>query len=488
VNASRAPAIVVLGALAIGVALFAADSVPRGVGVELPTAPSEVSTSGTAGDLWFCLGPTADLDGVAGRVVTLISHDPDDTEGRVTVADDTGRAVERTVRVAAGGHLDVWPGQSVPGATWAALTVEVPAGRVVVGDAITGSGPGGGVDSGPCTTATSASWQVPWATTSRPGNRAALLLYNPFRAPAVADLRFIGDIGRRETLGSQGVVVPGRSLSVFDLTERIADSAVVSATVDVRVGQLVVARLQVGDGTGPTGLRGLDLAYGSPRAAHRLFLPGVPSSSRTSQVVVLNPGDDYVEAEVVVLHADPETFVEPLRVVLRGRQRQVVDLDPGLFDRVGSYGLEVRSLDGQPLVASLIDRAAAGDQVVDGDDPLPPGLATRPATDVGATRWWFRLTADPTARWALDVANPATATIATVRFTVVEGQPSPGFPETVEIQPAGQARFVIPGDASATLHLEASVPVVVGLHRSGDDGRTWVDGVVIAGTAARPSS
>ena len=107
---------------------------------------------------------------------------------------------------------------------------------------------------------------------------------------------------------------------------------------------------------------------------------------------------------------------------------------------------------------------------------------------MGATRWWFRLAADPTARWTLDVANPATATIATVRFTVVDSQPPAGLPETVEIQPVGQARFVIPGDASATLHLEASVPVVVGLHRSGDNGRAWVDGVVIAGTAARPSS
>ncbi|SVA45684.1 uncharacterized protein METZ01_LOCUS98538, partial [marine metagenome] len=44
---------VVLGSLAVGVALFAADSVPRGVGVELPTAAAEMSTSGTAGDLWF---------------------------------------------------------------------------------------------------------------------------------------------------------------------------------------------------------------------------------------------------------------------------------------------------------------------------------------------------------------------------------------------------------------------------------------------------
>ena len=487
-NASRAPAIVVLGSLAVGVALFAADSVPRGVGVELPTAAAEMSTSGTAGDLWFCLGPTADLDGIASRVVTLVSHAPDDMEGRVTVVDDAGRAVERTIRVVAGEHLNVRPGQSVPGATWAAVTVEVPAGQVVVEDTIAGPGLDGGLDSGPCTTATSASWQVPWATTSRPDNRATLLLYNPFRAPAVADLRFIGDSGRRETLGSQGVVVAGRSLSVFDLTERIANSAVVSATVDVRVGQLVVARLQVADGTGPTGLRDLDLAYGSPRAARRLFFPGVPGSSGVPEVVILNPGDDYVEAEVVVLHSDSEAFVEPLRVVLRGRQRQVLNLDPNLLDQVGPYGLEVRSLDGQPLVASLVDRTTPGTPGAEGEKPRASGLTTRPGTDVGATQWRFRLAAEPMARRVLDIANPATATIAIVHFTVVDGQLPAGLPEIAEIQPASQARFAVPGEASATLHLEASVPVVVGLHRSGDDGRSWVDGVVIAGTAVRPSS
>ena len=131
-NASRAPAIVVLSALAVGVVLFAVDGIPRGVGVEFPTAPAEVSPSGTSGDLWFCLGPTTDLQGITGRVVTLVSHASEDMEGRVTVADDAGRAVERTVRVAAGGHLDIRPGQSVPGATWAAVTVEVPLGQVVV--------------------------------------------------------------------------------------------------------------------------------------------------------------------------------------------------------------------------------------------------------------------------------------------------------------------------------------------------------------------
>lgn len=487
-NTSRAPALVVLVALSVGAALFAAEGAPKGVGVELPTAPAEVSTSGTEGDLWFCLGPTASLGGIAERIISLVSFASDDSEGRVTVADETGREVERTVMVSGGGHLDIRPGQSVPGASWAAVTVEVPAGQVVVEDTITGLSADGGSDSGPCTTVASSSWKVPWATTSRPGNDATLLLYNPFGAPAVADLRFIGDIGRRETLGSQGVVVAGRSLSVFDLTERISDSAIVSTTVDVRVGQLVVARFQAADGTGPTGLSGLDLVHGSPRSADRLFLPGVSASSGISQVVVLNPGDEYLEAEVIILHADPEIFVEPLRVVLRGRQRQVVDLDLDLFKRVGSYGIEVRSLDGEPLVASLVDRQELGALDVDGGKPISPGFTTRPAIDVGATQWRFGLVADPMARRALHIANPARSTIAIVRFTVVDGLLPAGLPDIVEIQPVGQARFAIPGDVSVTLHLEASVPVVAGLYRSGDDGRTWVDGVVVAGTATRPSS
>lgn len=487
-SGSRAPALVVLGALVVGAILFGAESTSRGTGVGLPTASSQVSTGGTSGDLWFCLGPTADLDGIAERVITLVSYAPDDTEGRVTVADDIGREVERTVMLAAGGHLNVRPGQSVPGATWAGVTVEVPSGRVVVEDAIFGIGTDGGFDSGPCTTATSASWQVPWSTTSRPGNRATLLLYNPFRAPAVVDLRFIGDIGRRETLGSQGLVVGGRSLSVVDLTDRIPDSAVVSATVDVRVGQLVVARLQVADGTGPTGLWGLDLAYGSPRSASRLFLAGVPESVGDPQVAVLNPVDDYVEAEVVILHADPGVFVEPLRIVLRGRQRQLVDLSADLVDQVGSYGLEVRSLDGQPLVASLIDRANPKVPDANGEETSGLGLTTHLATDVGATHWRFRLVVDPTARRVLDVANPATATIAVVHLEVLEGQLPSEFSETVEIQPASQVRFHLPGDIKATVQLEASVPVVASLYRMGYSGRSWADGVVIAGTAARPSS
>lgn len=482
-NVSRVRALVVLLVLATGAVLFAADPEPRGVSVELPTALAEVSMGGASGDLWFCLGPTADLDGVAERVVTLVSYSSEDVEGRVTVADDTGRVVERSVTVTAGSHLDVRPGRYVPEATWVGVTVEMPGGQVIVEDAIFGSEMNGGLDDGACTTVTSASWQVPWATTSRPGNRAVLLLYNPFRAPAVADLRFIGDIGRRETLDSQGIVVNGRSVSVFDLTERIADSAVVSATVDVRVGQLVVARLQIADGTDLTGVRGLDLAYGVSRTSSRLLFPGVPVQSGGS-LVVLNPGDDYVEAEVLILPEDPGVFVEPKRVVLRGRQRQVVEFDPGLARTIGSYGLEVRSLDGQPLAASLVDRTVANKSLEEGEPNSDSGLTTLSSTDVGATRWRFRLISDPIFLQVLNVVNPATDTISRVRFENISGEPIAWLPEEVEIQPATQVRFVVSSETDVTIDIDSDAAVVAGLYGAAGSGRTWIDGVVIAGTAS----
>ena len=109
----------------------------------------------------------------------------------------------------------------------------------------------------------------------------------------------MGDVGRRETLDSQGVVIPSRSMLIYDLTSRIADSSVVSATVDVRVGQLVVARFQTME---EDGQKGLDLAYGSTRAAKRVFLTGFETGANGKEFVsILNPNNDLVEVEVSYL-------------------------------------------------------------------------------------------------------------------------------------------------------------------------------------------
>jgi hypothetical protein len=163
-----------------------------------------------------------------------------------------------------------------------------------------------------------------------------------------------------------------------------------------------------------------------------------------------------------------------------------VEFDPDLARSIGSYGLEVRSLDGQPLAALLVDRMITKRLIEDSEAKIHPGLATYPATDVGATQWRFRLVPDPTSLKVLDVVNPATTTISRVRFGSFSGEPIDWLPGEVEIQPASQVRFVIPEETDVTIDLDSDVAVVAGLHSTATNVRTWTDGVVIAGTASRP--
>tara|TARA_B100000686_G_C16770248_1_gene964614 strand:- start:156 stop:1601 length:1446 start_codon:yes stop_codon:yes gene_type:complete len=480
-SAVRIPSLVLFLLLFLGVLIFSTDQSPQEIGTGFPRAISEISIDGASGDVWFCLGPTAESEEIDDRILILTNDTDTDIEGRVTVSDDIGRDVERNFLVAAKSQLEIRPGQSVPGAVWAGVTVEVPKGKLFVEDQISGLG----VDIGPCATSTSSQWQIPWATTSRPGSKAYLLLYNPFQAPAVADLRFIGDIGRRETLDSQGVVVAGRSIAVFDLTNRIADSTVVSASVDARVGQLIVSRFQSIDGNAPVPLKGIDLNYGSHRIGSRLFFPGVSVSPGDAlSVVVVNPGENYVEAEVVIRPMNPVGFVEPHRLVLRSRQRQIVDFSPDLFERIGPYGLEVHSLDGQSLAASLIYSADFGD-----DESIAYlGFTTRSAVDIGATTWHLRFNNDPEAERILEVMNLSSETITNVEFFDVSGELIPGLPRILEIQSMGRFFLAIPNVLDSTVVVKASAPVIASFYRVGSDGRFAVDGVSVSGTSTYPSS
>jgi hypothetical protein len=478
--AVRGPAIVVLGALVAAAAAFSSGPVDVVGGAVRPEARSAATLDGASTALWFCAGPTAELAGVDERTVEVVGISASPTEGRVTVVDDSGRAVERAFRIDPGGRLEVSPGQFVSGALFAGVTVEVRGGAAVVGQAVTGPD---GRDRRPCTTRAADAWVVPWSTTARPGNRAWVLLHNPFRAAAVADLRFVGDIGRRETLDSQGVVVPGRSMVAYDVTERISDSAVVSATVDVRAGRLVVARLQLSDGSGPMATRGLDLSPGVPEVASRAFVPAVGTGEAVagSTVVVVNTGVETVEAEVVVRTIGVESGVEPWRLVLRAGQRHVVDLDDGRLAGTDAFGVEVRTLDGAAIAASVVRRSVTGP--ADGAG----GLAVRPAVAVAARGW----VVDLDDRYGavddvLAVLNPASEGIATIEVKVLAGTAPADVVRAVELGPGTQVSFDLAAGPPVVLAVEATAPVIVSVHSRARAGATASIAVAVAGTEARP--
>ena len=499
-NAHRAPALVLLVALLVGALTLGAEAPDGDAEAPPAVARTAMSLAGESSDLWFCIGPTSALDGIQDRSVQVASIAAGPVDGRVIVVDDRGRVVERAFRLDAGDRLEIRPGRFVPGSTFAAVTVEVPGGAVVVGQRVEGDG----VDQRPCLTRTSGTWLVPWSTTTRPGNRVWLLLHNPFPASAVVDLRFVGDIGRRETLDSQGMVVAGRSMVAYDVTERISDSSVVSALVRVRVGQVVVARLQLANGDGPTGIRGLDLAPGLPEARSRLFVPGVGpvgGSGGDLSVVVLNPGEETIELEVVARTSPSDGFVEPWPVVLRAGQRHVVDLGDGRLDGVGTFGIEVRTLDDQPVAASLVRRGAVtsdrqtggGDQATDdqpvGDRVDVPDLAVRPLTAVAARGWLvdlgerFGSSGD-----ILAVANPSGSSIATIEVKVLAGRAPEGLPAVVELGPGAQVVFPLGAGGPVILAVESTSGVVASVRESSSSGSTAGVAVAVAGTEEWPES
>ena len=470
----RFPTFLLLLALLFSVLLLSNESENRIEGVPLPVYPVEVSTSGKSGDLWFCVGPTQELDGVDERKITLTSFSASDSYGRVTIADELGNDIEREILLEAGKNFDIKPEQSAPGARWAAVTIEVPKGEVIVKQQITGTG----IDSKPCVTATSDSWYLPWSSTSRPGNKASLLFYNPFQAPAVADLHFVGDVGRRETLDSQGVVIPSRSLVVFDITTRIPDSSVVSATVDVRVGQLVVARMQT---AGDSIRKGLDLVYGSNRAAGRVFLTGYEQGSEGTELIsVLNPNNEFVEVEISFFGTGVR-HIQSKKLELRALQRQVLELE-SFESENATYGVEVKSFDGEPISASFISWK---DKSLD-EESLDIGLTTQNGVDLAARNWKLLLESSSFESGYLSVFNPNSKTIASIKFSNQESSLPLGMPDQIELDGLESVSFPITDSSINAIDIDSTSPVLVGVVGHNSSGLYFENGVAISKTSETP--
>ena len=475
-NAFRLPTFLLISVLLVSVFVFSIERDEGVEGIPLPVYPVEVSMVGESGDLWFCVGPTGELDGISERTITLTSFSDTDSFGRVTIADDLGNDIEREILLESGQSFDIKPEQSVPGAKWAAVTIEVPSGEVLVKQQITGNG----LDVEPCVTTTSDFWHLPWSSTLRPDNEASLLFYNPFQAPAVADLHFVGDVGRRETLDSQGVVIPSRSLVVFDITTRIPDSSVVSATVDVRVGQLVVARMQ----TAGEGIRkGLDLVYGSNRAAGRVFLTGYEQGSEGTELIsILNPNNEFVEVEISFFGTGVQN-IQPRKLELRALQRQVLELETFESDNA-TYGVEVKSFDGQPIAASFISwKGKSSDE-----ESLDIGLTTQNGVDLAARNWKVLLESSSFESGYLSVFNPNSKTIASIKFSNQESSLPFGVPDQIELDGLESVSFPIADSSIEALDIDSTSPVLVGVVGRNSSGIYFESAVAISKTSETPAS
>ena len=108
-NVFRLPTFFLIIVLLVSVFVFSIESDDGIEGIPLPVYPVEVSTVDESEDLWFCIGPTGELDGIDERTITLTSFSNSDTFGRVTIADDLGNDIEREILLGAKQSFDIKP-------------------------------------------------------------------------------------------------------------------------------------------------------------------------------------------------------------------------------------------------------------------------------------------------------------------------------------------------------------------------------------------
>ncbi len=481
-NAVRLPALVVIAALVVGAFVFrvqAEEEISQG---EKPISYSELSfglpQEEASGDVWFCLGPTNKLAGINDQIINITNLSSAVTEGlKWTISDSEGKVIERAIQVEGGGQLEILTSQEKDTAHYVGVTVEAPTGDVLVDQYLEAS-EFSGLDQGSCTTATSSSWIVPWGTTERPGTKQTLLLYNPFQAMAVADLLFVGDQGLRETLDSQGVVIPGRSIVAYELTERIPDALVLSSYVEVRTGQIIVSGLSIADGSSPSGTKGLSIVSGSSEIGGDLFLPGSNGETPPGVVVIVNPSEATVEGELVVRSGDPDLFVEPFGFVLRSGQRQTIKLsEHSRLEGIGPYSLYIRSLDNPNLSASYVQGSSMDSLFEESSDATATGIDVLPAIKYGATYWLTEVLGSSGSPGKLTIINPSLKSIASINlFTKDEI----ALPDSFELDPGDRATLEL--DTRVLIEVESSSPVIVVREWLGPEGMTSDYGISVEGT------
>lgn len=447
---SRRVAVIVLLLSLVGLGLVldraaeddaAVATAPTVAPTEFPMAPADGALSST----WFCAGGTADEEGFADHVVTLLNTSAEALEATVTVfpgavappapsPDTESLDPEADAEGAAGAEQDAEAeapadedAEGGDGGAAAADTAPVEH-RVEIGprsrsrlalselvtapvaSALVESGSDGlvvehevtsihGIDAKPCATSASDRWHFAWGTTAREA-RELLVLFNPFPDDAIVEGVFsTEDTVREPGRFAGGLVVPGRSTVAVDLGDDVTRRDEVAATLTARTGRIVVdriVRLDEEDGD-----RGLTVQLGVPEPQQAWVYPdGLVSDSFGETFVVYNPGEQLAEVEIAFSLDNPEEHgvPEPVSLSLAPGSHATVDMnEDGRLPAGVPHTTVVRSANRVPIVA---------EQVVSARDPVRRGLTVTTGSPVEANEWTFASgsTASPSAT-SLTIVN-----------------------------------------------------------------------------------
>ena len=332
----------------------------------------------------------------AEEYLSIFNPFPDSSSVDISFATESGRRAPRALQA-----LSI-PGRSVrvvrvkdtiTARTQIAATVRARSGRVVVdrvqtysgkGDPVAGKGEGAvttaapiGLVSTPGFPGAADRWFFPGSSLSD-GNRTQLAVYNPSDRSAEVDVTLgYQEPGLHPANEPIQLTIPAKSSEVVDLTDDPDILPGIPFTIDAQSiddRPIVAERLSF---TGrPAKRRGATVTAGSPVAATRwLVAQGGPSKSRSSSVVVANPGPRAVHLTVVELTGGTRRQLEGGRITIPKGDRRAIPLDGAAT----AATLEIRA-DGAVVVAYGLSQSSGLGLASAGAEPFPETISALPPT------------------------------------------------------------------------------------------------------------
>lgn len=284
---------------------------------------------------------------------------------------------------------------------------------------------------------------------------SVLELANPNSGPAVADVWVLGGSGQLDAPQLRGVLVPGGQTRRLDLGALVPGRSELALRVATTRGRLTAAVEDTDDQLGSSKPLA-DWLGGQPAPLATSTMLGLVGGSGRRSLVLANPGDDELRAEVRIVTADSVFAPSGLREVRVAPQSTArVQLSSVLRDATadGAFGLQVRATG--PVTASL-RTVAAGDV-----SHVVPGTPVSERT----------VAVVPAGRKRVLLADATAAGTVTVVARDADGREVAR--EEVEVTPGAGADVAVPARA-AVVELVPTRTSVVGAVLVTGDGATVV--------------
>ena len=249
-----------------------------------------------------------------------------------------------------------------------------------------------------CTTQTSPTWYFADGWTAG-GSTERLVIANPYEDTVSVDIAFFTKSGKREPTAFQGDSINPQSVKVINVADSgLVNEQIIGVQVIASRGRLIVSREQQYNGGGRIGY---SLTLGAPTPSEQLwFAEGDHGTDVTEQYVILNPTDQDVAVDVVVLgipvttgYAQPDSIQVPAGQVVTFDTASITGLPDGPHSMVFST-LAAQSV----IIERVLTKPGGGGPVT--------SVVMGMTSEYVVPRWYLPIGVDAAADAALVVYNP----------------------------------------------------------------------------------